>query len=1062
MEPPAVTLPGEGIEGTVTLITGDRVTVHGGKVGIAPGKGRRGLQISVTRHRDELLVIPADVRSGLAAGRFDRRLFDVAGLIKAGYGDDRTQATPLLVTGRTARTPLPKATSIKALPAIRGTALKVGKSDGAAFLAALGPAKLWLDGQRHLTLDESVPQIGAPAAWQAGYTGKGVKVAVLDTGIDATHPDLADRVGAAKNFTEEVADDLVGHGTHVASTVAGTAKASAGRYKGVAPDATLLDGKVCERRGCSESAMLAGMEWAATEQRAQIVNMSIGGENTPEIDPIEEAVNRLTAETGTLFVIGAGNSGPGAGSIDSPGSAEAALTVGAVDKQDRIAEFSSRGPSRDGGALKPDVTAPGVSIVAAKAKNTSIGETVGTQYVRLDGTSMATPHVAGAAALLAQQHTDWKAGRLKAALMASAKPIDQQTSFDQGAGRVDLSRAIHQDVTTEPAGVSFGTAAWPHNDDQPVVKQLTYRNQGTQPLTLQLSTSFVNAVGDPAPAGSLSLSATTVTVPGNGSATVTLTSNTNHDGPDGGYSGRVTATAGETKVVTPIGADKEVETYTLTLNYTGPDGKPATQASGYLLGLDNLFGGAIYIEAGTVKYRLPRGRYAAEAAIDVEGSEGSEDSYQLVRPDIMLDRDLTVDFDARRAKLVSATIDRPDADLSSTVLGYYLGTDQSFVTNTSYVRGRLFTAQLGGTAASTRLETHLVFQWGEAGPDGEFYDSPYTYSTLNERHHGFFTGFHRAVRERDLVKVVSTYRRQARDSDLERWVYHYGGTRNLSGMLLGMGFPLRQRNTVVNFVDPGPVRWADWVEEYPASGTGQPVTTQIGQDVVRTRGRTADETWNGAPFAPAFGLYDGALLATRGFVVSVSGYGDSSPGRAGLSATDTASTVAYRNGVKFAESGEFGYVEAGPQPAGRATYQLVSKATRPSISDFSTETENVWTFPATVGDEVQQLPLRTVRFRPTLDLANSTARRPVLVIPFQLETQAGVSLPAAKKVELQVSGDDGRTWQRAVVVPAGKNSYRAIVRTPAGAKYVGLRSKVTDKDGSTADLTVLRAFGLRG
>ncbi|MDX6280853.1 MAG: hypothetical protein QOH03_1924, partial [Kribbellaceae bacterium] len=492
----ATSLPVKSPDGTVTLITGDRVTVQQGKVATAAGKGRRSITFTVTQHQDEVLVIPSDVRRDLSAGKLDRRLFDVAGLINAGYDDAKTKATPLIVTGRTARTQLPKATAM--FPAINGAAVKVAKTDGPAFLAGLGTAKLWLDGKRHLTLDQSVPQIGAPAAWQAGYTGKGVKVAVLDSGIDATHPDLAGQVAAAKNFTEAPAGDQVGHGTHVASTIAGTAKASNGKYKGVAPDATLLDGKVCGLDGCTESAMLAGMEWAATEQHAQIVNLSIGGPNTSEIDPIEAAVNRLTAETGTLFVIAAGNSAlDGPNSIESPGSAEAALTVGAVDKQDQLAYFSSRGPSLDGSGLKPDLTAPGVGIVAAKAKDSIIGEPVGDEYLRLDGTSMATPHVAGAAALLVQQHNDWKAAQLKATLMGSAKPIDGQNSFEQGAGRVDVARAIHQDVVAEPAGLSFGKASWPHTDDQPIAKQLTYRNAGAQPVTLHLATTFSTVAGEP-------------------------------------------------------------------------------------------------------------------------------------------------------------------------------------------------------------------------------------------------------------------------------------------------------------------------------------------------------------------------------------------------------------------------------------------------------------------------------------------------------------------------------------------------------------------------------------
>ena len=167
--------------------------------------------------------------------------------------------------------------------------------------------------------------------------------------------------------------------------------------------------------------------------------------DTPEVDLLEEAVNRLTAQTGTLFVIAAGNEGPGESTVGSPGSADAALTVGAVDKQDKLADFSSRGPRVGDGAVKPDVTAPGVDIVAAKAKKSVIGDPVGEQYLRLSGTSMATPHTAGAAALLAQQHPSWKAGELKGALMGSAKPAADQTAFEQGTGRIDVAQGHRAD-----------------------------------------------------------------------------------------------------------------------------------------------------------------------------------------------------------------------------------------------------------------------------------------------------------------------------------------------------------------------------------------------------------------------------------------------------------------------------------------------------------------------------------------------------------------------------------------------------------------------------------------
>ncbi|MFJ6949482.1 S8 family serine peptidase [Streptomyces wuyuanensis] len=227
-------------------------------------------------------------------------------------------------------------------------------------------------------LDRSTAQINAPSAWKSGYQGQGVKVAVLDTGVDAAHPDLQGRIEKAKDFSgSSSTDDRFGHGTHVASIVGGTGAASSGTRRGVAPKAGLLIGKVLGDDGYgSESAVIDGMEWAAGE-KAEVVNMSLGADiRTDGTDVMSQAVDSLTATTGTLFVVAAGNSGPDPSGIGSPGAADAALTVAAVERDDSLAGFSSRGPRFGDGAVKPDVSAPGVGIVAARAAGTTMGTPV--------------------------------------------------------------------------------------------------------------------------------------------------------------------------------------------------------------------------------------------------------------------------------------------------------------------------------------------------------------------------------------------------------------------------------------------------------------------------------------------------------------------------------------------------------------------------------------------------------------------------------------------------------------------------------------------------------------
>ena len=183
---------------------------------------------------------------------------------------------------------------------------------------------------------------------------------------------------------------------------------------------------------------------------ADVVNLSLGGEASDGTDPLSRAIDELSASTDTLFVVAAGNSG-GPSTITSPGAAKAALTVGAVDDADAVAWFSSRGPRLGDAGVKPDVAAPGVSITAARAAGTSLGLPVDDYYTDLEGTSMATPHVAGIAAILKDQHPDWDGERIKAVIAGSTVPVANATAFEVGTGLVDAARAIGRTVVAEGA-----------------------------------------------------------------------------------------------------------------------------------------------------------------------------------------------------------------------------------------------------------------------------------------------------------------------------------------------------------------------------------------------------------------------------------------------------------------------------------------------------------------------------------------------------------------------------------------------------------------------------------
>ncbi|MGV9349879.1 S8 family serine peptidase [Streptomyces spiralis] len=408
----------------VTLVTGDGVRLgtmpDGMQIAeVRPGAGR-GRMTFVERARGKSLsVIPADAAPLVAAGKLDPRLFDVSDLMRDGYGDSARPDLPLIVghrpafagTSGPATVSLSGTRTTRQLPSLHAEALVARKCDAGTFWQSLtdghaslrpGFTHMWLDGTVHARLDRSVPQIGAPTAWDAGFTEKGVRVGVLDTGIDQEHPDLSDAVAETKDFTGDPdgALDGHGHGTHVASIITGSGAASGERLRGVAPDAQLVVGKVLDDQGQGTfSQIIAGMEWEAS-RHVKVVNMSLGADLASDgTDPVSAAVDALTQSSGTLFVVAAGNAGPGTSSVGIPAVAESALTVGAVDGSDAMADFSSVGPRPGDDGVKPDLTAPGVGIVAARAQGTTLDEPVDDFYIRASGTSMATPHVAGAAAI---------------------------------------------------------------------------------------------------------------------------------------------------------------------------------------------------------------------------------------------------------------------------------------------------------------------------------------------------------------------------------------------------------------------------------------------------------------------------------------------------------------------------------------------------------------------------------------------------------------------------------------------------------------------------------------
>lgn len=284
-------------------------------------------------------------------------------------------------------------------------------------------------------VDESVFTWGLQAVGAniSTATGKGVRLAVLDTGFTVDHPDFAGRTVLTQSFIAgETVDDAHGHGTHCIGSAAGPRKpASGGPGYGVAYEADIYAGKVLSNAGFgSDGGILAGIDWALNNGCA-VISMSLGSAVRPgtPYSQVYETVGRRALSKGTLIIAAAGNESRRPDKIapvGHPANCPSILAVGAIDDQRAVAFFSCGTVDTVG---QVDVVAPGVNVYSSW--NGKSGDSL---HKRIQGTSMATPHVAGVAALMAQQHNA-RGWELWARLMQSARRLGLPAT-DAGAGLV--------------------------------------------------------------------------------------------------------------------------------------------------------------------------------------------------------------------------------------------------------------------------------------------------------------------------------------------------------------------------------------------------------------------------------------------------------------------------------------------------------------------------------------------------------------------------------------------------------------------------------------------------
>lgn len=523
------------------------------------------------------------------------------------------------------------------------------------------------------------------------------------------------------------------------------------------------------------------------------------------------------------------------------------------------------------------------------------------------------------------------------------------------------------------------------------------------------------------------------------------------------------------------------KTYTLTITHLDRAGRPTSGFSDLVFGLD-----ADRLEfpqgrGATTKVRLPKGRYHLETTV-TSGSETDPDFHTLVRPLVILDRNLSITADARVTRPVSVAAPRRSARLALVDLAYRRQPAPGRILESGILSRRLddtFTAHQGPAVGPDELVDRISTQWAEPDGAGGFADTPYVYGLFWLERGRYPTGFAGRARAGELATIRSRHVAQPGERSGRQRALRFYAPRSADGIGgWSVGLPVDVPSTLTAHLMAGGVRWS-----------GSMIQTARVDDVLSEEtwlsspwraysgGRTYDDRWNAAVLGPglvgppsddrtaASSPADRAAVARYGdrIVARVPMYTDQN-GHPGGSRTDTASTTLYRDGVQVGRSAESGAGEF-EVPPGSATYRLVTSATRSSVSDLSTRVSASWTFRSGhAAPAGELLPVTVVRFAPQVDAHNRSAGG-TLLLPLRVEAPNGAGLDQSgtrvRTVAVRASYDDGHTWVRARMVRRGTDRWVAVLSVPSGGAYVSLRARVVDLSGNTSEQTITRAYALR-
>jgi len=531
--------------GRVPIVTGQIVTV------VAYQDGQRAYHISGDEEmrqltiRNQTYIFPKSVNFD----QFSPSLFNIDLLLEQNITVSRSRTFPVMIqfkdgtfaVGQDSVTNTISSANVRPTQRLEAVSTLAGEipiqslnKSSKELRSSERVQKVYYNPKVSVSLDDANEFTAASTARrQFNVSGKGVTIAILDTGVNETHPDLDDgKEIFEQNFVagEDTTRDIDGHGTHVAGIAAGSGDASGGQYTGFAPNASILDMRVLGADGTGSLAAIINGVTTAAQRDADIISMSLGvPQSTAGMfrynDPAVEAIRSATG-SGSTVVISAGNSGPGPQTISTPGVAGSAITVAAADKTATgLADFSSRGPTL-GYFVKPDVTAPGTAITSANKD--------GERYVTFSGTSMAAPAVSGTAALLLESNPGLTPSEIKSRVTGTADTYNGVSVYAQGGGLVNVTDALSTDLAVTPGTVDFGLLT----ANTTVTEQIRLTNTGNSSQAVELDVQATDITD--AEVGHVTLNRTQATVPAQGSTVLNLTVDTENTA--GVFSGRLTVT----------------------------------------------------------------------------------------------------------------------------------------------------------------------------------------------------------------------------------------------------------------------------------------------------------------------------------------------------------------------------------------------------------------------------------------------------------------------------------------------------------------------------------------